>query len=1439
MANVPISILQDFNRKADLQARIFAKSLQEHGRRNGLEQSKTPNSNAPIEVELSSRPGSELDDDDAPISTSEWPPSPARNQLPPDSSMESSDALSKSSIHTRKSSSASMSSRVTQSRRMSPPSVMRSLRNSMEVSSDIPSPSLVACTNRQDIEQRAQSSTPNSSAACTLTPVSIGAVSAKLRHLKQSNSNGYHEHVVQDDSQGEARDIMENTASITISSREPRISEILNSLQPLHDGRLPHSPEATMPSHLPNHVSSQERSLGSPRASSPHDLLPWQSLEAQPTTEKYIGTTNRCDTSASFSIPPSPESDLEMAIPYSLKDKVADTGGLTSQAIPSTAFQPIEPFTQVKRTPYVNGQSSKYSPPRDERQSSFPKLISSRSVANGIRPEDVDHVSQSTASVVEVSSSDAFTDNMKQVLHIEDTNDPLAITRMIGKRQGHEIQTTANDDIHKTDNLNREQTIMNESHAIDQPPAEAHSKERSASTVIVQNDYETLNGSETKRKASDVDFLPATVSKRRKKFKLPRTFPVTETIEDRPDPANLARLYRQEFITSHGSSETNRPEHNAATPMVIFEVGTTESEDSRAYPEAQVVVPETSSGIDRQASLDYTAPTSRPRGDKAMGIDVILSKQSTEVDSDQDAEMKEAHSALNKNDSLTGNVRKSIDLVNDSHKQHQPRGAGAQLIPNGVSPHILDGDGAPEDENAEKSLDVGAEAAEPKFKYDHPTLFEGSSANSRAQAVKAAVSGVKVPRQSVSPDKDIALEADDAGLSLNADGRVNLGASQNPEDTEYMDLDSGTAPPNQYSGQSADNNANDVAPSAQNDGSLDRSTGRSKIETVTLGTANVLEYELCSHANGRYLDISRSPKNLDHLTARETIGVRADPLSDHGEIIPDPPILPNLHASESVQGRSKPGARALSPIRVVSKPPQPGLHNIQEHEPSNATVSVRLDKDGSADRLLSPASVSAPVLKDYTKARIEASHPTKQSDLSEDFEPNENIKKPTLTVKAAAEPKTPSAPPNIFDLFKATYPAYSGDLRHFVAVSKKIKSLFDSNRILHQYLWDDFIIRHKIEYAQYLRQCAEDAEDALPYEDFYNMEIEGPLFCNRLITNQNIADALSLMDVKSSVPGKKMVVETEVHDKHTSDASGVNVKRLMASNDTSPSVQKLSKKRETIDLTLDDQDDDAIEAFDKTSIISPMSGVRKMRRSLPWKGADADRETTRSQRLERSSSGLGEAEARSRVLTEPVGILATSGRDVSRKSDAIKVHQSIREAWGVGPHDVLEPRYYDKISPRHLQLMNDIARMVDLEQARRLLYDKIHSRTGLDPSASRAMTVADLEGILDALMIKTVRQIDPSASKRSIHGPPDTPRMQASERVRDDDERPGQWWKDENTPFKSFVRAYTSIRPGNGNSYAMKGPSKSPAGSSRMKREHTRKGNNKRPKSIDPMSWEL
>ena len=115
-----------------------------------------------------------------------------------------------------------------------------------------------------------------------------------------------------------------------------------------------------------------------------------------------------------------------------------------------------------------------------------------------------------------------------------------------------------------------------------------------------------------------------------------------------------------------------------------------------------------------------------------------------------------------------------------------------------------------------------------------------------------------------------------------------------------------------------------------------------------------------------------------------------------------------------------------------------------------------------------------------------------------------------------------------------------------------------------------------------------------------------------------------------------------------------------------------------------------------------------------------------------------------------------------------------------------------------IELLAEIASKVNVGEARNRIKEAIairirnNARRGVGhPSQDRRMLESDLE------VVKGVAE----TSSMSTTSPFSLPHTNAAVEKQDEG-TPSKWWDDDNSPFKSFARAYASIRRGNGNSFA-------------------------------------
>ncbi|KAL2038362.1 hypothetical protein N7G274_009011 [Stereocaulon virgatum] len=356
-------------------------------------------------------------------------------------------------------------------------------------------------------------------------------------------------------------------------------------------------------------------------------------------------------------------------------------------------------------------------------------------------------------------------------------------------------------------------------------------------------------------------------------------------------------------------------------------------------------------------------------------------------------------------------------------------------------------------------------------------------------------------------------------------------------------------------------------------------------------------------------------------------------------------------------------------------------------------------------------------------------------------ETGKNIRPMTSQPATAVEGVSSSVPSNIFNNFKTMYPSYPGDIHHFVTICRKISNLEKINQMEHQSLWDDFIIRHKVEYTQYLERCAEDIEDVLPFDEFYRTEIEEPLYNSRLVNRRNLQDILSL------IPTAPQESDGEGHGK-AKFSDGARVQ--LGESKSSAKPINSSEQAPVIDLTGEERRTRHAKLIETTLKGSPTSKKPASRRSLPWSDHISPPKigVTQSYPSPKQHSRLKD------FIDTPGGsrsnVYKPTPKSIDEKYDRPESYEaSIRSAWGVRAHDILEPYCIDKIDQRQLHLLKDIAENVDLAEGRRLIEKQVVSRSKgiLGGGALPMLTDVDLEAVREAVLRRKATPIGGQSRK--------------------------------------------------------------------------------------------
>ncbi|KAJ4358449.1 uncharacterized protein N0V89_003032 [Didymosphaeria variabile] len=158
----------------------------------------------------------------------------------------------------------------------------------------------------------------------------------------------------------------------------------------------------------------------------------------------------------------------------------------------------------------------------------------------------------------------------------------------------------------------------------------------------------------------------------------------------------------------------------------------------------------------------------------------------------------------------------------------------------------------------------------------------------------------------------------------------------------------------------------------------------------------------------------------------------------------------------------------------------------------NGSIESTLDRNAGVDRIVADHAIS-----DYDCSRRSQAPSSRLSDMPSKVAPLATTSKEGNTSMPSSTQST-----TIFETFKATYPAYTGDTRHFLGQCKQMEKLDEQDKMVPKWQWDDFIIRNRTDYRDYANQCLDNGEDAEPYYRFYKDNIRDTLYTEGVVESR-------------------------------------------------------------------------------------------------------------------------------------------------------------------------------------------------------------------------------------------------------------------------------------------------------------------------------------------------
>ncbi|KAL8693892.1 MAG: hypothetical protein Q9218_001357 [Villophora microphyllina] len=404
------------------------------------------------------------------------------------------------------------------------------------------------------------------------------------------------------------------------------------------------------------------------------------------------------------------------------------------------------------------------------------------------------------------------------------------------------------------------------------------------------------------------------------------------------------------------------------------------------------------------------------------------------------------------------------------------------------------------------------------------------------------------------------------------------------------------------------------------------------------------------------------------------------------------------------------------------------------------------------------------------------------SDIPQNSSPHPNL---------LALPQKPLGTMDIFARFQFAYPEYSGTRDHFHGMCKKIYLLVQAGRMEHKSLWDDFVIRHKTNYPQYLQRCVDSVEDAKPYEQFYHDEVDEPRFTKRVMQPGILSEVIHFDRIQVAAKDHRSPLTSGYDLSPKAQAGAKKSLSLGASNQTHPrkgiTGEPTTSNKPSINRSIIEADH---QLYTNDSHQTYMAkGKRRFKfESVPESSQTIDLTS------DRSSSQLSTPQPR----RPPIPSIDRTSRENPRNKPELNAEGSsggngsakrFQASAEAGPSSRSEPPAAQKGAGKH-------EKEVEASVAKNLKVLAKHS------ASSRTAKDKQFE--------HQAEQVD-------------------------------EWWKDEDTPFRQFTKKYKAIKPGRGNSWAQEMKKKG-GGSEKVtikEPEVTRRRILNTGRRVDVMKWYL
>lgn len=168
------------------------------------------------------------------------------------------------------------------------------------------------------------------------------------------------------------------------------------------------------------------------------------------------------------------------------------------------------------------------------------------------------------------------------------------------------------------------------------------------------------------------------------------------------------------------------------------------------------------------------------------------------------------------------------------------------------------------------------------------------------------------------------------------------------------------------------------------------------------------------------------------------------------------------------------------------------------------------------DSLYRESSPAFPVTEDATAATMHSASVTA---------PTERVQ--SVSTSGASMPQashvatsTGESASSVFERFKAAYPEYTGDTKHFQGQCTQIIQLDREDKMVPKWQWDDYIIRNRTDYRDHAVARMEQGQDPGPYHRFYKDMIRNTIYRKGVIEGRNTL-IQALQQLKGPLPERE------------------------------------------------------------------------------------------------------------------------------------------------------------------------------------------------------------------------------------------------------------------------------------------------------------------------------